>query len=132
MNSASSYDRLIGPIESQMLATVWNSPFTSTFVRLPADGSLTLAQLRERLQTFDDKHVPASEWHCDFGAVPLSQYMTRYFDAVTGAGRMGVSSVTMLYVLGLLVLFVSCINYANLASAQATTRAPPSICARRH
>jgi putative ABC transport system permease protein len=118
-----SMDILENSPAGKFAATVWNSPFTSTFVRLPADGSLTLEQLRERLTTFDDRHVPPGEWQCDFGAVPLSHYMTRYFDAITGAGRMGVSSVTLLYALGALVLLVSCINYANLASAQATTRA---------
>ena len=118
-----SMDILENSERGKALAAIWNSPFTSTFARLPRDGSLTLTQLRERLTTFDERHVPAGEWKAEFGAVPLSQYMTRFFDAVTGAGRMGVSSVMMLYALGALVLLVSCVNYANLASAQATTRA---------
>ncbi len=57
-------------------------------------------------------------------AFPVNELMTRGLDSLLFAGSgVEVSVVQVLIGLGLLTLLVACVNYANLATAQAATRA---------
>jgi putative ABC transport system permease protein len=107
----------------QRAMTNWNSPAALTYMLLPKDGSYTTEQLQQRLQSFDERHVPKYEWQSEFSAVPLRSVLVASLDAMIGTDKSGVSIVELLYALGIAVLFVSALNYANLATAQASARA---------
>jgi len=114
---------LVSSTSGAWMRNNWNSPVGFTYVRLPADGSFTFEALKSRLATFDRRYVPAYEWQAKFGAVPLPQVFIANFNSLVGTDKTGMSVGTVLYILGALVLFVSILNYANLATAQATARA---------
>ncbi|HTE43084.1 MAG TPA: ABC transporter permease [Steroidobacteraceae bacterium] len=107
----------------QRALTNWNSPAALTYLLLPADGSLSIEALQRRLQTFDDRHVPKYEWQAEFSAVPLSEVLVASLNAMVGTEKSGVSIIELLYALGVAVLLVSALNYANLSTAQASSRA---------
>ena len=107
----------------KMVRTIWNSPTVFTYVLLPRSGSIDIESLRARLQSFADKHVPAYEWKSAFDAIPASQILAAFLNALIGTDKSGLSIVALLYSIGSLVLLVSCLNYANLATAQASTHA---------
>jgi putative ABC transport system permease protein len=122
-----SFDMLV-PMDALMssagawMRNNWNTPAAFTYVLLPSDGSLTPQQLRRRLESFDERHVPSYEWRAEFQAIPLSQITIAHLNRFIGAEKSGISVVTLLYALGALVLLVSALNYANLATAQAAGR----------
>lgn len=106
---------------------MWLGNTVNTYVVLPANGSLSSAAFNERLKPFVQRRVPENERRVatiDYGAIPISQYQISGLNtSLFGnfAGRLSVDSI--LLGLGVLVLAVACLNYANLATAQAITRA---------
>ncbi|HEX5049806.1 MAG TPA: ABC transporter permease [Gammaproteobacteria bacterium] len=109
-------------------AESWLSPANSiTYILLPRDGTLTLASLRAGLASFGARHMPAEiakVAKIGFGALPVRALLAKSIDAelfTFGGSALSVTSV--LLTLGMLVLAVACVNYANLASARATRRA---------
>jgi putative ABC transport system permease protein len=105
----------------------WLDMCCVTYVVLPADGSLDEAELKAGLAAFADRHVPADQAgvaDLQFDAVPTRRLMVAGIDALIFSGnRVAVSITTLLLLLGGLVLIVAALNYANLATAQATARA---------
>ena len=93
-----------------------------TYVLLPRDGTLTAERLRAELATFGDRHISEGEVRADFGALHISEISSQSMDMMIGSEKTGVSFIGLLIALGTLVLLVSCLNYANLAAAQAETR----------
>ena len=97
-------------------------PSVFTYVLFTKESSLTPDELRADLVRFSERHVPKDFGQVTLGLRPASEIYVLLGDAVTNREKTGLSNITMTYVYGLLVLIAACINYANLASAQATTR----------
>src|SRR5882672_6165311 len=99
----------------------------TTYVMLKRDGSLTGRDLERRLADFARRRVPPDQLelaNVDIGAVPVTGLMVAQLDGqLLGKAGRWVSITTLLFALGALVLFVACVNYANLATARAARRA---------
>jgi len=98
----------------------WDSPVGITYALLPANGSLTLSALRTALRDFGDRHMPRSQGHSSFSAIPVSSIELSTLNA--RFANSGLSVTTSLLALNALVLLVACFNYASLASAVALRR----------
>jgi putative ABC transport system permease protein len=99
----------------------------TTYVLLPKGSKLTATGLNAKLKDFSRRHVPAEQLKLaslDVGAVPVSGLMVTQLNAQLFAGaHVRLSVTTLLFALGMLVLIVACVNYANLATARAARRA---------
>jgi putative ABC transport system permease protein len=98
----------------------WSFTDVLTFVVLPKNGAVTAQSLVERLQSFVGRHVPHSSTPLTFSARPIAGLTMD--TSLAGEGS-GVSIMALLYILGGLVLLIACLNYANLATSQALSRA---------
>jgi putative ABC transport system permease protein len=108
--------------ESRASLEQWtNNNAYYTYAVLPAGGSFSVTQLNERLRALS-RHVPREQGSSTFAAQPMSKIFELSLNMVMGTDLTGISSMQLLSVLGLLVVLVSCLNYANLATAQAATR----------
>ena len=97
----------------------------TTYVMLSRGSGLTDATLNERLKAFGEAHIPLAQKEITtltIGAVPVTSLMTAQLNSQLLSGA-PISITTLLLVLGTLVLVVACVNYANLATAQAARRA---------
>jgi putative ABC transport system permease protein len=101
----------------------WAMPAFLTYAKLPADGSLTGEALRGGLKEFGARHANANGADYEFDALAIGGFWLGQIGAMTGSGKAGSSATVMFYFLSVLVLAISCFNYANLATAQATGRA---------
>ncbi len=101
----------------------WLSPLFATYAVLPKDGSFTVEMLRDRLKQLGPRHADTAIIKQQFGAVRVSDYLLSTLGSLSGEDKTGVSAAALFYFLGAVVLFASCLNYANLATAQAVTRA---------
>jgi putative ABC transport system permease protein len=95
----------------------WNLVSHITYAMLPRNSSLTAEALNRRLAMFGDRRVPKDADKVRFTATPVSRVLIFFTNIILG------STTAMLLGLGGLVLAVSCVNYANLATAQGTSRA---------
>jgi putative ABC transport system permease protein len=102
------------------IVTDWDSPAAVTYALLPASGALTPEAFRAGLAGFADRHMPRSQGHSRFGAVPISTIRFGLYDAVYSLGKF--SMISSLLLLDMLVLIVACFNYANLATATGLRR----------
>lgn len=98
----------------------WLEPWIPTFALLPPD--LPIATFEQQLAGFGARHVPAEVAAIRFGAVPITKGGEIAVNSGMGTEKTGVSFVMLVLGLGFLVLFVACLNYANLGSAMATAR----------
>ena len=97
----------------------------STYVMLSRASTLDAETLNERLKAFGEAHIPLAQKEVatlTIGAVPVTSLMTAQLNSQLLSGA-PVSITTLLLALGTLVLIVACVNYANLATAQAARRA---------
>jgi putative ABC transport system permease protein len=104
----------------------WSIEDTTTYVLLPADGSLTAAALSAELPAFAARHVPPGQREAmtfDFGLVPVTELLGMAVDASLFLRQSGVTVSAVLLALGTLVLGVACLNFANLAAARTVRRA---------
>jgi putative ABC transport system permease protein len=96
-----------------------------TYVLLPADGSFTATELAAQLDAFVARHVPAQQLattRLTLEVVPLSRALSLFVN--NGAlSRVGLTPGALLLAIGALVLLVACLNFANLATADALSRA---------
>jgi len=100
----------------------WGQLKFYTYALLPADGSLSSDGFRNRLIDLGKRSAPQSIANYSFDAIPISQLRLARLDILLGTEKTGLSSATTLFILGTLVLLVACLNYANLATARATTQ----------
>jgi putative ABC transport system permease protein len=112
---------LMGSPDGAENAENWLSQNCQTYVLLPKNGTLSPFALAEGLKGFAGRHVPPEQRaiaEVGFGVIPLSQLQLAGFDSV-----LGIDLTVLVYLVGGLVLLTACLNYANLATAQATLRA---------
>jgi putative ABC transport system permease protein len=104
----------------------WLGGYCCTTYLMPRrDSGFTDESLDAALREFADRHVPVAQKELTTlraGAVPLRNLMVSQLNAQLLPGA-GISITTLLLGLGAIVLVVACVNYANLATAQATRRA---------
>ena len=98
----------------------WHHISDSTFIRLaegtdPAKVALRLAALPAGLSPKGSKAI-------HFGLVPLGRYLEGLLNCEIRSQRTGLSASVLLLAVGVLVLVVASLNYANLAAAQAAVR----------
>jgi putative ABC transport system permease protein len=101
----------------------WFVSYYRTIVVLPADGSFTAADLDRRLQGFGDRHMPKEQGSARFDTIPLTGVTTTIINTALLQGREGMSIIAVLYLFGGLILGISCLDFANLATAEAAGRA---------
>ena len=102
----------------------WTSRSCFTYVMLPSDGSFTVGAFNEQLGAFARRNVPTDGTSVlAFEARPIASVTQTWLDGLVGASITGISSATVLMLLGGLVLLVACFNYANLATAQSLAHA---------
>ncbi len=102
----------------------WLSIGPVTYVRFdPTVSSMTPEILRSELDAFMARHLPPDQANMavtQLDLIPLSQLPTRTLDLALFESRADSLSITwILNLLGVMVLAVAGLNYANLATAQA-------------
>jgi putative ABC transport system permease protein len=124
MDTYESIIRGANPTRINELLNTWGANMGSTvYVLTPDDGSVSQSTLNAWVDAIAQQHAPTAEGTFHVGARPIWELYTTLGDSAIGAIQTGVSSSAVLLVLGGLILLVSCINYANLATAQLSTRA---------
>ena len=102
----------------------WLNASAYTFVVLPA--SMAVSNFNDRLNDLLAKRVPTAQSQMvkiTAAALPLSTMATRGFDNMLEAQTgLQISAASILLVLGAIALAVAAANYANLATAHASTR----------
>jgi len=92
----------------------------NTFVVLPKN--MVMQQFNTNLQTFVKKHKPAEYVSQGYILQPLNEM---HYDSRFGTYNKGTFSkelVTALSLVGLFLLIIACVNFVNLATAQAVNR----------
>src|SRR5690606_25671023 len=103
----------------------WTGENVTTYLLLRADGSLTGETLAASLDAFVARHAPAEVIESSslrYGLIQVPDLLKKSVDTELFAGDIGVSVSNALMILGVLVLGVACVNYANLATARAVYR----------
>jgi putative ABC transport system permease protein len=98
----------------------WLEAWTPTFALLPP--GLSLADFNRQLAGFGDRHVPADVARIRFAAIPLTAGVEVSVNSGLRNSSTGLTYTMLMLGLGLMVLSVACLNYANLTSAVAAAR----------
>jgi putative ABC transport system permease protein len=99
----------------------WGNDDYFTYALLPKDGGVSLATLKETLRTFASRHIDKGQITLVHDVIPLSHVRLATLDAFAGSRALPLNASAFL--LDALILFIACLNYANLSVAIATTRA---------
>jgi putative ABC transport system permease protein len=99
----------------------WLETWTPTFALLPA--GLSVAEFNKQLADFGKRHVPEDVARTRFAAVPLTAGMEVAVNSGLRTSSTGLTYTMLMLGLGLMVLFVASLNYANLTAAVAAARA---------
>jgi hypothetical protein len=113
------------PNQSPFAADWWGAQVCFTYVLFPADGSFTPRMLNDQLEGFTRRHMTAALYnqvHYQHHAVPIASMRLTQLDVDLFHGS-GLSLAALILSLAGIVLGVACMNYANLATAQALARA---------
>jgi putative ABC transport system permease protein len=96
---------------------------TETFITLPeqADTSVLMAQLRTIANKYINEDIGSTMYRSDFSLQPMSDI--HFNTNVADGTAMSVSWLWFFGLIGLAVLVLACINFVNLSTAQAITRA---------
>jgi putative ABC transport system permease protein len=104
--------------------TRWDQDAYYTYAVLPVGGHGAIRRFDQELKGFSTRRVPPElQSEMVYGARPIADFMSISLDALARTDVTGVSSSTILRVLGILVLAIACLNYTNLATAVAMTHA---------
>jgi putative ABC transport system permease protein len=105
----------------------WLDFNTQTYVVLPKGSKITPDSLKPAVAAFVKRREPKVEQNIvdlTIGMIPIRDVMAARLNTILFAGTgIGLSVTTLLTLFGGLVLLVACLNYANLATAQAMRRA---------
>lgn len=105
----------------------WLDYNTRTYVVLPEGSKVTPASLKPAFADFVKRRMPRAEQDVadlTIKMIPVRDMMAARLNTMLFAGsNVGLSVTTLLILFGGLVLLVACLNYANLATAQAMRRA---------
>ena len=101
----------------------WGYSAFFTYALLPADGSLSKADFERRIASFGTRHIPADQGSSQFKAIPVATVLTAVIDSLMLNGGLGMPFTTILEIFGALVLAVACLDFINLATAEAFARA---------
>ena len=96
----------------------------TTYAMLRQGSPVTSEDLNEQLRAFGERHLPVAQSEIaslTVGAVPVTGLMVSQLNGQLFGGNFSIT--TLLLAFGGLVLIVACVNYANLATAQAARRA---------
>jgi len=124
MDTYESIMRNANPTRINETLNTWGANMGNiVYVLTPEDRSISQATLNTWVDAIARQHAPTAEGTFHVGARPIWELYSTLGDGAIGAMQTGVSSTAVLLFLGGLILLVSCINYANLATAQVSTRA---------
>jgi len=126
--SMDTYEAIVratsSPTRLQEALGTWGSNMSNIlYVLTPSDGSMSPDILKMRLAEIAARHAPTEEGTFHVGMRPLNELYSILIDGAIRSDQTGVSASTILLLLGGLILFISCVNYANLATAQSAVRA---------
>jgi putative ABC transport system permease protein len=112
------------PFREQPLEVQWTSiAFGSAlYAQLPADGSMTAAQLEELLQGLAERNGAPDTVQSEIRVATLTQAWIQELNVTKFNGSTKVSVVGLIVVLGVAALGVALANYINLSFAQASAR----------
>lgn len=94
---------------------------TFTFVVFKEPTAADIARLRDDLPAFVQRQIPPELRKVALDIRPLGELSSVGMDFATRREQTGITMNGVVLGLGVLVLVVACLNYANLASAQAMT-----------
>ncbi|HVF15979.1 MAG TPA: ABC transporter permease, partial [Steroidobacteraceae bacterium] len=95
---------------------------TYIFLVFKENGAFTPGQLRADLPAFNKRHRPTEFGDATLDIVPGYELGAVAMDFASRREKTGLTIPGITSAMGLLALIVACLNYANLASAQATTQ----------
>jgi len=121
LGSMDTYESLVRATSSP--TRIKDALDTFVYLLAPKGEGFSLSQLNAQLQAFTKRHAPSAEGNFLVAAHPIQELYSNMGDGLFTSMGVGISSATVLLILGSLILLVSCINYANLATAQLATRA---------
>ncbi|MEO1170892.1 MAG: FtsX-like permease family protein [Myxococcota bacterium] len=129
-SEVSHFDFLYGGRIDTQDSEWWLGTAGRTYVLFPEDRDITPEALTAQFDAFLERRLPDSQrgsgegLNIELGLVPLAGVQARALDVyLFGGNASGVLSVTsIIAALGFLVLIVACVNYSNLAAAQAANR----------
>jgi putative ABC transport system permease protein len=101
----------------------WGDGNFFTYVLFPRAAAPAPRAFAEELKSFAKRHVPVDVPEREFHARHISELRLTSVEAGLGIEQFGVRGPSLLLLLAGAVLFISCLNYANLATALGIAKA---------